>query len=203
MVFQINALGIFQEDHWYTWHIYLITAFGCPIFQTLEGSKHLYGYRKPVRTQNFRPVSSLSSTCKIFEKVILQTVQRHNEERGLLNSSQFGFLARHSTALQCTRMRLTDHVTLNFNNNKMSTAAVFLDIEKAIDTTWHECLLYKLSTLQFSISLIKPISSFFSQRKFRVSVQNEMFTPRDIQAGMPQGSVLYSTLYTLYINDKP
>jgi hypothetical protein len=39
MVFQMNALGIFQEDHWYVCHIYLITAFGSPILQVLEGSK--------------------------------------------------------------------------------------------------------------------------------------------------------------------
>jgi hypothetical protein len=45
----------------------------------------------------------------------------HVEERGLLNALQFGFRARHSTTLQCTR--LTDHVTLNFNKNA-STAAV-------------------------------------------------------------------------------
>jgi hypothetical protein len=51
-------------------------------------------------------------------------------------------------------MRLTDHVTLNFNN-KMSTAAVFLDIEKAFDTTWHPGLLYKLSKLGFSTNIIK------------------------------------------------
>jgi hypothetical protein len=31
-------------------------------------------------------------------------------------------------------MRRTDHVALNFNN-KMSMAVVFLDIEKAFDTT--------------------------------------------------------------------
>jgi hypothetical protein len=70
----------------------------------------------------------------LFEKVILKMVQRHIEERGLLNASQFGFRARHSTTLQC--MRLTYHVILNFNNN-ISMAAVFLDIEKAFDTTWH------------------------------------------------------------------
>jgi hypothetical protein len=46
-------------------------------------------------------------------------------------------------------MRLTDHVTLNFNNN-MSTAAVFLDIGRAFDTLWHPGLLYKLSTMEFS-----------------------------------------------------
>jgi hypothetical protein len=60
--------------------------------------------------------------------VILKILQKHTEERSLLNARQFGFRAWHSTTLQC--MRLTDHVTLNFNNT-MSTAAVFWDIEKA------------------------------------------------------------------------
>jgi hypothetical protein len=68
-------------------------------------------------------------TGKLFEKVILKILQKHVNEKDLLNASQFGFCARHSTTLQC--MRLTDHVTLNFNN-KLSTAAVFLHIEKAL-----------------------------------------------------------------------
>jgi hypothetical protein len=62
--------------------------------------------------------------------------------------------------LQC--MRLTDHVTLNFNN-KMSTAAVYFDIEEALDTTWHYGLLYKLSKLELSTNLIKLLGSFLSQ----------------------------------------
>jgi hypothetical protein len=71
----------------------------------------------------------LSTTCKQFKKLIQQIVQRHIEERGLLDASQFGFHAHHNTALQC--MRLTDYVALNFNNS-MSMAAVFLDIEKRL-----------------------------------------------------------------------
>jgi hypothetical protein len=101
-------------------------------------------------------------TGKLFEKVILQIVKRHIGEKGLLNAGQIGFRACHSTTLQC--MRLTDHVTLNFNN--MSTAAVLLDIEKSFDTTWHTGLLYKLSKMGFSTSLIKLIISFLSNRKF-------------------------------------
>jgi hypothetical protein len=72
----------------------------------------------------------------------------------------------------------------------MSTAAVFLDIEKAFGTTWHPGLLYKLTKLQFSNNLIKFISSFLSHRKFRVSVEGEISTPRYMQAGVPQGSIL-------------
>jgi hypothetical protein len=86
-----------------------------------------------------RPVSLLSTTGKLFEKVILRIVQRHIGDNNLLNPCQFGFRARHSTTFQC--MRLTDHVILNFNNS-MSTAAVFLDVEKAFDNTWLPGLLY-------------------------------------------------------------
>jgi hypothetical protein len=95
-----------------------------------------------------------------------------------------------------------DHVTLNFNNN-MSTAAVFLDIEKTFDTTWHPGLLYKFSKMHFSTSLIKLISSFLSNRKFRVSVEGGISMPREMQAGVPQGSLLSPTLYSLYINNAP
>jgi hypothetical protein len=102
--------------------------------------------KDPKFPQNLRPISLLSTTGKLFEKVILKIVQKHTEERCLLNAGQFGFRARHSTTLQY--MRLTDHVTLNFNN-KMSTAALFLDIEKAFETTRHSGLLYKLSKLDF------------------------------------------------------
>jgi hypothetical protein len=84
--------------------------------------------KDPKFPQNLRPISLLSLTGKVFEKVILEIVKRHTKERNLLNANQFGFRAHHSTTLQCKR--LADHVTPHFNNN-MSTAAVFLVIEKA------------------------------------------------------------------------
>jgi hypothetical protein len=148
--------------------------------------------------QNLRPISLLPSAGKVSEKLILEIVKSHIGERKLINVSQFRFRACHSTTLQC--MRLADHVTLHFNNN-MSTVAVFLDIEKAFDTTWHPGLLYRLSKLQFSNNLLQLISSFLSQRNFRVWVEGEMSTPRYMQAGVPQGSALSNTLYNLYIND--
>jgi hypothetical protein len=80
-------------------------------------------------------------------------------------------------------MRLADHVSLNFNN--MSTAIVFLDIEKAFDTTWHPGLLYKLSELQFPISLIKLIASFLTNRNFKILVEGEIYSPRKVAAGVP------------------
>jgi hypothetical protein len=60
----------------------------------------------------------------------------------------------------------------------MPTDAVFLDIEKAFNTTWHPGLLYKLLKLQLPVNLIKLISSYLSHRKFRVSVEGKISKPR-------------------------
>jgi hypothetical protein len=114
--------------------------------------------KDPKPPQNLRPISLLPTTGKLFEKVILRIIRRHIEGNNLLNPCQFGFPARHSTTLQC--MRVADHVTFNCNND-MSTAEVFSDIEKAFDTTWHCGLLYKLSELHFSPSLLKLITHSF------------------------------------------
>jgi hypothetical protein len=69
-----------------------------------------------------------------------------------------------------------------------------LDIGKAVGTTWHPDLLHKVPELQFSSSLIKLISFFLSHRKFRVVVEGELSTHGNVQAEVPQGSVLNITL---------
>jgi hypothetical protein len=104
----------------------------------------------PKFPQNLHPISLLSSTGKVFEKVILEIVKRHIEEKILLNGSQFGFCARHSTTLQC--IGLVDNVTLNFNNY-MSTAVVFLDIEKAF-LTLHGTLVCSISYPNYNFQTI-------------------------------------------------
>jgi hypothetical protein len=77
----------------------------------------------PKFPQNFRLICLLSTTDKVFEKVIPKFVQRHIEERGLLNVNEFSSRAHHNTTFQC--IRPTGEVTVNFSNN-MSTAAIYI-----------------------------------------------------------------------------
>jgi hypothetical protein len=46
--------------------------------------------KDPELPQSLRPMSLLSTTGTLFEKVILKLVQKNIEEKGLLNASQFG-----------------------------------------------------------------------------------------------------------------
>jgi hypothetical protein len=69
-----------------------------------------------------------------------------------------------------TQLKHRDNFTFTFY---MSSTALFSDIEKAFDTTWHPGLLYKLYQLHVSASLIRLLSSLLSDRTFRLSVENE------------------------------
>jgi hypothetical protein len=62
---------------------------------------------------------------------------------------------------------------------------------------------FKLCKLKFSTSLIKLITSFLSQSKFSASVDGEVSAPREMRAGVPQGSVPSPPLYNMYISDGP
>jgi hypothetical protein len=89
-------------------------------------------------------------------------------------------------------MRLTDHVTLNFNNN-MSTAAVFLDIEKAFDTSGY--------WVGFLAGIIKLISSFLqtenseSRLKARCLRQEKYKQECHKVPSCPQPSTVYIYIY--------
>jgi hypothetical protein len=64
-------------------------------------------------------------------------------------------------------------------------------------------LAIQIIEIKFSVNFIKIISSFLTHRKFGVLVEGELSTPTEIQAGVPQGSVMALTLYNLYISEAP
>jgi hypothetical protein len=64
--------------------------------------------------------------------------------------------------------------TLNFNSIMLMTA-MFLDIEKAFNTTWQSGLLliHKLSELEFLVSRIELILSSLAEKKFEALVEGK------------------------------
>lgn len=149
---------------------------------------------------SYRPISLLTSLSKILEKVILRRIIDFSEHANIFQNEQFGFRQRHSTIHQL--VRVTELISKGFNK-KRSTAAVFLDIQKAFDTVWHDGLFYKLIQLGIPKYLIKFIKSYLAERKFQVIINDSLSNPYEITAGVPQGSILGPILFNIYLHDLP
>lgn len=150
------------------------------------------------RTENYRPISLLNNLGKLFEKLIHRRITEFVTENDILNAEQFGFRPQHSTSHQV--LRVANHIRDNRAQHR-STGMVLFDIEKAFDSVWHDGLTFKLRKLGFPQYLYRMVREFTADRSFEVHVFGAKSAPRAIPAGLPQGSILSPTLYSIYVSD--
>ena len=88
-------------------------------------------------------------------------------------------------------------------NRSGTTGAVALEISNAFVRVWHTDLLRKLKSYGISGQIFGFVSSFLSNRWLWVVLDGKSSQEYTVNVGVPQGSVLDTTLFLLYINDLP
>ena len=78
---------------------------------------------------------------------------------------------------------------------------VLLDLQKAFDTVNHYFLLMKLTAMGSNNTLLSSFRSYLPGRTQCVSVNSLLSTHTEIVCGVPQGSILGSLLFLVYVND--
>ena len=150
----------------------------------------------PNNKANYRPIILLPIISKIFERVLFELIEKFSEK--ILSPKLCGFRKGHST----------QHALLNLLKNWQKTldksgviGTVLMDLSKAYDCLPHDLLIAKLAAYSFEDSATSLISDYLSKRYQRVKVGSVFSSYLEILRGVPQGSILGSILFNIFIND--
>ena len=83
----------------------------------------------------------------------------------------------------------------------MMTGMILIDFRKSFDTLNHDVLLQKLYGICFPKATVNWCKSYLSSRSFRINLRNNCFRHASISCGVPQGSILGTLLFLIYVNN--
>ena len=86
------------------------------------------------------------------------------------------------------------------DENKI-VGAVLMNLSKAFDCLPHELLIAKRDAYGFHENTIRLVYSYLKNRKQSVKIKGSLRALKLIISGVPQGSILESMLFNIFIND--
>ena len=147
---------------------------------------------------NYRPISLLPQFSKILEKLYNERMDTFLNKHDILSPSQYGFRSNMSTSQAL--LDLTEEITSSLDNKKYSVG-IFIDLKKAFDTIDHDILAKKIYFYGVRGIAHKWLLSYLEDRKQFVHFNNYNSETLNVSCGVPQGSILGSKLFSMYIND--
>jgi hypothetical protein len=158
-----------------------------PIFKANENNEF----------KNYRPISVLTCFSKLLEKLMYKRLISHIEKNKILTQNQYGFRENRSTELAI--IELVDKITQAIDKGEY-TIGIFLDLSKAFDTINHKILIQKLEHYGIRGITRQWFEDYLKNRKQIVKYNHVKSKAMIIKSGVPQGSILGSILFLLYIN---
>ena len=97
---------------------------------------------------------------------------------------------------QC-RLAVLEKWRISVDNSKMF-GPLLTDISKAFDYLHHELLIAKLNAYGFSLTALKLVHNYLSNRKQRTKINSTYSSLLEIIFGVPQGSILRPLLFNIF-----
>ena len=160
--------------------------------------KPLFKEGNDLDPSNYRPFSLLPVVGKIFERVIYNRMNQYLTKYLILQNCQFGFRSKRSTI--DALITLIEEVSQDWDSNNTKTQCTFIDLKKAFDTVDHTLLLEKCDAYGFRGPVFDLLKSYLKNRQQHVATKTKRSQNKNVNYGVPQGSILGPLLFIIYIN---
>jgi len=149
---------------------------------------------------NFRPISLLNCSLKIFTQMLQNRLYKWAEETGVLPQSQAGF--RKGRSCHENVFILKSCIDIRLRKKKRQLFAFFIDFSRAFPSIPHEKLWDKLFQLGVSAKYVRWLKILYEKSTMQIRLdKNTLSSPIEITEGVLQGEVLSPLLFNLYISE--
>ena len=150
----------------------------------------------PDNLRNYRPIANLSFLGKTIERAAASQIQCHLATHNLAGKMQSAY--RKYRSVETALLRVYNDLLLAADEGR-EAVLVLLDYSAAFDTIDHHIMLQRLHH-RFGIndSALEWFTSYFANRQQSVLINQISSPSRNVNTGVPQGSVLGPLCFTMY-----
>ena len=153
----------------------------------------------PDDLKSYRPVSNLTFTSKLVERIVATRLLQHINSNSLLPERQSAYRCFHST--ETTIAAVHNDLILAADAGQV-TGLMLLDLSSAFDTVDHQILLSVLQQ-RFGVGglALQWFCSYLGNRTQTIVVNGHHSATLQLNCGVPQGSVLGPIKFISYTED--
>lgn len=143
---------------------------------------------------NYRGISLLCSSGKVFSSIILQRIKRRTDES--LSEAQAGFRAQRSTIDQIFTLR---QLTEKYEEYSKELYTCYIDFRKAFDSVWRRGLWAVMRHYGYPEKIVRILETAYTDTFSAVRVSGELTGWFRTVVGVLQGCVLSPLLFNIFL----